>query len=38
MQALASGKIGDYVIMHWKPEEDTLLHVVPLGGEGPVRC
>jgi Retinal pigment epithelial membrane protein len=37
LQALASGKHGDYVIMQWKPEEESLLHVVPLDGKGPVR-
>jgi carotenoid cleavage dioxygenase-like enzyme len=37
MQALASGKLGDYVIIKWKPEEESLLHVVPLDGKGPVR-
>lgn len=37
MQALATGKLGDYVIINWKPEEDSLLHVVPLDGKGPVR-
>ena len=37
IQALASGKLGDYVIIKWKPEEESLLHVVPLDGKGPVR-
>lgn len=23
--------------MKWKPEEDTILHLVPLSGKGPVR-
>jgi carlactone synthase/all-trans-10'-apo-beta-carotenal 13,14-cleaving dioxygenase len=37
LKALASGKLGDYVIIKWKPEEESLLHVVPLDGKGPVR-
>jgi carotenoid cleavage dioxygenase-like enzyme len=37
MQALAAGKPGEYVIMQWKPQEESLLHVVPLDGKGPVR-
>lgn len=36
-QALSTGKPSDYVVMKWKPEEDTILHLVPLSGKGPVR-
>lgn len=37
LQALSTGKPSDYVVMKWKPEEDTILHLVPLSGKGPVR-
>ena len=35
-QAVSTGQPTDHVVLVWKPEQETLLHVVPLQG-GPVR-
>ena len=33
---MSTGRPTDHVVLEWKPEQETLLHVVPLQG-GPVR-
>lgn len=38
IKAMVTGSsTSDGIVFNWRPQEGTLIHVVPLDGEGPVR-